>query len=99
MYISFWLLGEEVQIAEIFDAPSNPFKVGDVIHLRITELLSKDLENYHLIQDKMETHNVELKKRFHLKSIKLVKEGKYFVYNAAKSPKITIEYHCKIIEE
>lgn len=100
MHISFWLLGEEsVQIADIYNAPSNPFKVGDVIYLRISDLTIRDLENYQMIKKEMEADNVELKNRFHLKKIKLVKEGKHFDYNATKTPRITIEYHCEIVDK
>lgn len=101
MTIHFYLNNEEeTQITTMYDMVSNPFKIGDVVNLDIDDLLPCD-SNYLTNQEqknKLKKDNEALRDLFHLKSVKIVKEGKYMRFMITSETKLTIEYHCDLIE-
>lgn len=99
MTICFYLNNEEeTTITIMYDMVSNPFKKGDIINLNVEEIhpveLNKFTDKYKKILLKTDR---ELKEIFHLKEIKLVREGKYINFNTFRK-KLIIEYHCEIIK-
>jgi CRISPR/Cas system CMR-associated protein Cmr3 (group 5 of RAMP superfamily) len=92
MTIQFYLNNEEeTQITSFYDIQSNPFKVGDVIHLNVEELYPIDYN--HFKEDfkiKMINDNKKLENLFKRKEVKIVKEGKWVEFKVAKEPKLVI---------
>lgn len=88
-------LNDETHITTLYDKNSNPFKVGDIVHLSVDELAPKDFTNFN---DKginvLKEINENLKDKFHLKSIKLIRENKYLELEKSK---LIIEYFCEIV--
>lgn len=99
MTIQFYLNNEEeTQITSFYDMQSNPFKVGDIIHLNVEELYPIDYNQYKEdFKVKMINDNKELEKLFKRKEVKIVKEGKWVEFKVAKEPKLVIEYHCEFV--
>jgi hypothetical protein len=91
---------EETQIFSLYDQPSNPFKLGDVLRLDVEDLFPKDIEKYPISTARsLIDANNELIVQFKLKSVKLVREGKYIRFNNLGVKNLTIEYHCEFVEE
>lgn len=99
MTIQFYLNNEEeTQITSFYDMQSNPFKVGDIVHLNVEELYPVDYNQYKEdFKIKMINDNKELEKLFKRKDVKIVKEGKWVEFKVAKEPKLVIEYHCEFV--
>jgi len=101
MTIHFYLDNEEeTQITSMYDLYSNPFKIGDELSLDVEELYPIDYDKYrHEVKVKMINDNTELEKQFKRKKVKLIKEKKYVRFKVASEAKLTIEYHCILIED
>jgi len=90
---------EETIITSFYDMSSNPFSLGDIIGLSVEDLFPVQYSKFkedtikNMLQD-----NKKNRKLFNRKKIKLVKEGKWIDYNIITEPKLTIEYHCELIE-
>ena len=99
MTIQFYLNNEEeTQITSFYDMQSNPFKVGDIVHLNVEELYPVDYNQYKEdFKIKMINDNKELEKLFKRKDVKIVKEGKWVEFKGTKEPKLVIEYHCEFV--
>lgn len=99
MTIQFYLNNEEeTQITSFYDMQSNPFKVGDIVHLNVEELYPVDYNQYKEdFKIKMINDNKELEKRFKRKEVKIVKESKWVDFKVTKPPKLVIEYHCEFV--
>jgi hypothetical protein len=99
MTIKFYLNNEEeTQITSFYDMKSNPFAVGDIIHLNVEELYPIDYNQYKEdFKIKMINDNKELEKLFKRKEVKIIKEGKCVEFKVAKEPKLVIEYHCEFV--
>lgn len=100
MDIHFYLNNEgETPITSLYDLESNPFALNDIIHLDVEELYPAEYNKYKAdFRDKIIEDNEELKKNFRLKKVKLVKEGKYMRFKIIDKTKLTIEYHCDLID-
>lgn len=100
MTIHFYLNDKtETPITSFHDLATNPFKVGDIINLSVDELYPKDYSQYNKpTQEKMILDNDKLRNNFNIKSIKIVREGKYCGFNGLTEPILTIEYHCEIVD-
>jgi hypothetical protein len=91
---------EEFEITTFYDVVSNPFKVGDVIRLRVEELYPKDLMEYNTdFQDKMRASEKEIEERFRGKSVKIISEMKYMTLKIMKKTQLNIDYHCEFVNE
>ena len=101
MTIQFYLNNEEeTQITSFYDMQSNPFKVGDIVHLNVEELYPVDYNQYKEdFKIKMINDNKELEKLFKRKDVKIVKEDKWVEFKVAKEPKLVIEYHCEFVSQ
>ncbi len=100
MNTHFYLNNEqETPITSLYDLESNPFKLGDIIHLDVEELYHVGYNKYKEdFRNKMIKDNEELEKTFRRKKVKLVKEGKYMKFNIIDKTRLTIEYHCDLID-
>ena len=100
MNIHFYLNNEEeTPITSLYDLESNPFALNDVIHLDVEELYPVDYMKYKEdFRNKMIKDNEELEKTFRRKKVKLVKEGKYIKFKIIDKTRLTIEYHCDLID-
>ena len=100
MNIHFYLNNEEeTPITSLYDLESNPFKLDDIIHLDVEELYPVDYNKYkENFRNKMIKDNEELEKTFRRKKVKLVKEGKYMKFKIIDKTRLTIEYHCDLID-
>lgn len=100
MNIHFYLNNEEqTQITSLYDLESNPFTLGDIIHLDVEEVYPADYNKYKEdFRNKMIKSNEELEKTFKRKKVKLIKEGKYMVFNIVNKTQLTIEYYCDFID-
>jgi hypothetical protein len=88
---------EEEHIYTFFDMVTNPFNLGDVINLNVSELSPKDYSNLpESIAKNMQISNLEDREKFHFKNIVLIRENKYV---DLKDGSIIIEYHCEFTEE
>jgi len=101
MNIHFYLDdNEETPITSMYDVPSNPFKVGDEIHLDVEELYPVDYGQFkEAYRIKMIDDNKELETKFNRKKIKIVREGKSLRFKVIKEARLTIEYHCVYINK
>lgn len=100
MNIHFYLNNEEeTPITSLYDLDSNPFKLDDIIHLDVEELYPVDYNKYKEdFKLKMIKDNEELEKTFRRKKVKLVKEGKYMKFKIIDKTRLTIEYHCDLVD-
>lgn len=100
MHIYFYLENEEeTGITSFHNLVSNPFKVGDEISLEVDELSPKDLSTFREeLRIGYTTDNNNLSKKFRLKTIRIVRERKFMRFNLLHEPKLTIEYHCELID-
>lgn len=100
MNIHFYLNNEEeTPITSLYDLESNPFTLNDIINLDVEELYPVDYNKYKEdFRNKMIKDNEELEKTFRLKKVKLVKEGKYMKFKIIDKTRLTIEYHCDLID-
>ena len=100
MNIHFYLNNEEeTPITSLYDLESNPFTLDDVIHLDVEELYPMDYNKYKEdFRNKMIENNKELEKTFRRKKVKIVKEGKYMQFKIIDKTRLTIEYHCDLID-
>ena len=90
---------DELEITSFNNMESNPFNVGDSVHLTVGDLVPRELDEFkHDVARRMIVDNDHLKSNFHLKEVKLVKVGKYVRFNLLNKPTIVIEYHCEIID-
>ena len=90
-------LEDDTEIVSFYDMTSNPFKLGDVLHLDVDDMFPKDLEKYpaHLHNSLKEKHQT-LYNTFRLKRVEIIREWKG-IRITFNEPKITIEYYCKLI--
>jgi len=100
MIINFYLNNEEeTPITTCYDMQSNPFYLGDVIHLDVEELYPVEYNKYKEdYRGNVRNDNNELKKKFKQKSVKLVKEYKSVRFKVIKEAVLTIEYHCEFVD-
>lgn len=91
----------ETEVASFYEMTSNPFKLGDVVHVTVDDLSPKELHEFSRVETVRENllkeHNIK-REKFRRKAVKLVREGKYITTKALRTDTLTIEYHCKIIE-
>lgn len=91
---------DQTQITTFRDMYSNPFAVGDIVHLNVREMFPSQ---YNKLPEKMQLEliqeNNQLKEMFYLKAVKLVREEKYIDFKVVGDTKLTIEYHCELIDE
>ncbi|MFW5847521.1 MAG: hypothetical protein ACOCVF_01195 [bacterium] len=86
----------EQHIHTFHDQVSNPFKVGDIIHLTVEEHPPKYYENFsYELKKSINREEEEKKKTFHLKDVKLYEEGKYLEITKGD---LIIEYLCKFVD-
>ena len=100
MTINFYLNNEEeTPITTCYDMQSNPFSLGDVVHLDVEELYPVEYNKYKEdSRGNVRNDNDELKKKFKRKSVKLVKEYKSIRFKVIKEAVLTIEYHCEFVD-
>ncbi len=100
MNIHFYLNNEEeTPITSLYGLDSNPFSVNDVVHLDVERLYPVDYNKYKEdFKIKMIKNNEELEKTFKRKKVKLVKEGKYMKFKIIDKTRLTIEYHCDLVD-
>jgi hypothetical protein len=90
---------EEYHITTFYDMNSNPFKLNDIINLKIEDIYPVEYEKFNKeFKEKILNNNKELFKKFNLKKIKLVKEEKYLEFKDIGENNLIIEYHCEIID-
>ena len=92
MRIEFYL-SDDTEVFTLHEMVSNPFKVGDYIHLQVNEVppkyeLANSVKNFK-----------EKREKFHLKRVKLIKESKFVDINFIEDDEITISYECKLIDD
>ena len=100
MIIQFYLNNKEkTKITTKYNMQSNPFAVGDIVHLDIQELYPIDYNKYKKsIQKTLIQSNQELKTKFRRKKVKLVKESKSMRFDVINKTKLIVEYYCEIVE-
>lgn len=101
MTIQFYLDDEnETQITSFYDLVSNPFKVGDEVLLTVDDLYPIEYNKFKpTVKEKIIKDNNELITKFNRNTVKLVREGKYLKFTSIGEPKLTIEYHCILIDK
>lgn len=99
MTIHFYTNSEEEEsITSFYDIESNPFSKGDIVSISIENNFPRDYENYpENVRIRMLKINKEKRDKFHLKKIKLTKEGKYIKHSPTARNHLVIEYHCDIL--
>lgn len=100
MTINFYMNNEEeTPIFNLYDAPSNPFSVGDVILLDVEMIFPTDFKgkNEERSMELLQNHK-DVREMFDRKKVKIVREGKYVRFNIIGEPKLTIEYHCEFVK-
>ncbi|MCP4664861.1 MAG: hypothetical protein GY849_00725 [Deltaproteobacteria bacterium] len=91
---------EETEITTMFDMQSNPFKIGDILHLNVEELYPNDYKKYKEdFQRTLIQSNKELEQNFRRKTVKLVKVYNSLEFKVMKKPRLTIDYYCEFIDE
>ena len=101
MKIQFYLNNdEETEITTMYDMQSNPFSVGDIVYLDVEELYPMDYSKYKKsFQKILIQNNKDLETKFRRKKVKLVRERKWMQFTVIDKTKLTIEYHCEIVEQ
>jgi hypothetical protein len=96
--VSVWveINGEQEEVIRLYDVYSNPFKVGDVLHIDVEELYPIDIKDYkpeH--QANFQKENTRRRELFGRKKIRLVREGKYVHTKLLNKDRVEIEYFAK----
>lgn len=99
MNIHFYLNNEEATpLVSFLDVQSNPFKLNDVMHLDVEELVPAEYDGYNEdFKKNIINNNLELAKIFDRKKVKLVTEGKYVKFNVISDSRLDIEYYCEFV--
>ena len=100
MDIRFYLNdGEDDEITRFTSIVSNPFNIGDVISLRVTELRCRDFNPTpnSQMKHKMVKDNDDLIQNFDIKKVKIVSDFKQIRFNLLSEPRVTIEYFCEFV--
>lgn len=99
MNIYFYVNNEEgTHITTFYDMVYNPFKVGDEISLEVEELYPADYSKFKEVnQIILINKNKEQEELFNRKKIRLIKEGKYIKFKFVGENRLTIEYHCELL--
>jgi hypothetical protein len=92
MRIEFYL-SDDTGVFTLYGMKSNPFKVGDYIHLKVNEVSNK-----HELTKSVKKFN-EKREKFHLKRVKLIKESKFVNINFIEDDEIIISYECKLMND
>ncbi len=101
MIIQFYLNDEDdtnssTHIYTMYKMTGNPFKLDDIICLSVSDIPPRKYIEYNQdFQKVIIDKNENQKQLFHLKNIKLIKEGKYI---DIERDEVTIEYHCEFVE-
>jgi hypothetical protein len=91
---------DETQILSYYEIPSNPFKLGDEVFIRVEDMFPPDLEGLSSAGKSARVDATrELRELIDHKWVKLVREGKWADTKISKPSRLTIEYHCEIIEK
>jgi len=100
MDIYFYLNNEEeTLITFLYDVESNPFVLNDIIYLNVEALYPKDYDKFKEdFRNQIIKANKILEKIFKNKKEKLVKERKCMELNTMKKQRLTMEYHCNLID-
>jgi hypothetical protein len=101
MTIHFYLNNEEeTEITSFYDLQSNPFALNDIISINVDELYPVDINKFgDRTKEALIEKEREIKELFRFKKIKIVSENKYINIKVNEEPKLTIEYHCNVVEE
>ncbi len=102
MRISFYLKegDDETQITSFNELTSNPFKVGDIINLKVERLhLMKIVGFMESFREKVTENNDKLSGSFNNKKVKLIEESKWVSFDVVSEPKMVIEYYCEILND
>lgn len=102
MNIHFYLDDEnqnETLITTMSDVESNPFNIGDVVWLNVTELFPSQYDHIgnRNSRNRFMDNQKELEATFNRKEVKLLRVGKYMRFNVLSNPSLTIEYHCEFV--
>lgn len=97
MVIRFYLNdGEDTEITSFESMVSNPFNIGDVINLQVTDSFININHPIKLI-DKFYSDNEGLIERFDLKKVKIVREFKLIRFNLLDEAELIMNYFCEFI--
>ena len=79
--------------------PSNPFKIGDKLNLKLNSLEYHELIGYKdTFKESIKTNYETLKSTVHLKTAVLVEESFYMDIDMLHDNQLTIVYLCEIID-
>lgn len=97
MVIRFYLNdGKDTEITSFESIDSNPFNIGDVINLEVTDRFRNNNHPVKLII-KFNSDNEELIERFNLEKVKIVSEFKLIRFNLLDEPKLIMNYFCEFV--
>lgn len=102
MNITIWMNidGNEEEITTLYDVYSDPFEVGDILHIGVEELYEMDLKRYRLeIQANFEKENIRRRELFGNKWIMLMSKQKYVKTKMLDKDRIEIEYFAQFTEK
>ena len=90
---------EHTQIDSFFDILFNPFKLGDELKLKVSDIYPREYENFKEEYKNNLLRDCEDRKKIaHLKTFKIIRENKYVDIKVAAKSTITIEYFCTLID-
>lgn len=97
MVIRFYLNdSEDTEITSFESIVSNPFNIGDVINLQVTDRFRNNNHPIKLI-DKFYVDNEGLIERFDLEKVKIVREFKLIRFNLLDEPELIMNYFCEFV--
>jgi hypothetical protein len=101
MKIYFYLNNEEhTPITSFVELKTNPFKIGDSIHLKVDEMSPDEYNKYEgKFKLNMIKNQHEIVETFNYKTIQIISESKFVRVMSNKEPLLTIEYFCDIINQ
>lgn len=75
------------------------FTVVYDIHIDVEEFYPLELNNLsEEVKTKRVQENEDIKKILNRKKVRIVREGKYLRFKVSREPKLTIEYHCVLLD-
>jgi len=97
MTINFYLDDEsETTITSFDDMASNPFNVGDLIHLRVDPIFPNEFDKYsEASRGRIKENASLLEEKFKYRDVVIVRESKHVRFNLLDGAHLTIDYICR----
>jgi hypothetical protein len=89
----------ETEITSFNNMASNPFQVGDIISLTVSDLYPVDLDEFNRdARLVFKQENDTCREKFHLRKVKLIRESKHVRFDVLNESELSIQYDCEFLD-